>query len=45
MIALRFGMVPPTVRESLRNASPAELERWSERILLVSTLDELLPAE
>jgi len=38
----RFGDVSPTVEERIRRADIDTLDRWAERILTVTTIDELL---
>jgi hypothetical protein len=37
----RFGDVSPTVEERIRSADPDTLDRWAERILTATTIDEL----
>jgi len=41
LLEKRFGDLPNPIRERLRNARFDELERWAERLLDVSSLDEL----
>jgi hypothetical protein len=42
LLALRFGPLEHVVMERVRNASLAELEAWTERVLSASTLDDVL---
>jgi flagellar biosynthesis/type III secretory pathway protein FliH len=39
---LRFGTLPVRILARIRNADPAQLERWAERILTAPTLDAVL---
>ena len=37
----RFGEIPPAVEERIRAADRDTLDRWAERILTATTIDEL----
>ena len=39
LLKLRFGEVPADVTEQVRSASVADLDRWTERVLIASSLD------
>jgi hypothetical protein len=41
-MTLRFGALPDSVVARVRSATVDELERWAERMLVATTLDELL---
>ena len=40
-IALRFGPLSEQARARVLSAEPNELDRWGEKVLSASTLDEL----
>jgi hypothetical protein len=40
-LSLRFGAVPETAERRVREASLDELDRWAERVLTATSLDEL----
>lgn len=40
-LTLKFGPLDNATTERLRGAAPADLERWAERILTATSLDEL----
>jgi flagellar biosynthesis/type III secretory pathway protein FliH len=42
LLQRRFGELPPSVQERLKDAPPAQLERWGDRLLDAHTLTELL---
>lgn len=41
LLTLRFGAVSTHTQERLQSATAEELEAWSERVVLASTLDEV----
>jgi hypothetical protein len=41
LLQKRFGELPDSVRARLRDASSSRLEHWGERLLDVSSLNEL----
>ncbi len=41
LLARRFGPLPVLVQERIKNASIAELEAWSDRLLDARALDEV----
>jgi len=41
LLALKFGALDHATTERLRAASTTELERWADRILTATSLDEL----
>lgn len=41
LVRKRFGSIPPTVEERIRGADFDTLDRWAERILTATTIDEL----
>ncbi|MCA8976039.1 MAG: Rpn family recombination-promoting nuclease/putative transposase [Planctomycetes bacterium] len=45
LIARRFGPQPPHIEERIRAATADELERFTDRILDVPTIDDLLAAD
>lgn len=40
-LALKFSAISPELEERIARASEADLEKWSEKILSASSLDEL----
>ena len=40
-VRLRFGLIPPPVEERIRAADRETLDRWADRILTATTIDEL----
>ena len=40
----RFGALPTAVSDRVAQASPAEIERWSDRILDAAALDDVFAA-
>ena len=42
LLELRFGPLPSHVHARLENASVAELDAWTERLLSAASLDEVL---
>jgi flagellar biosynthesis/type III secretory pathway protein FliH len=42
LLSLRFGTLPDSAQQRLRNASIAELDRIAERLLTAASLDEAL---
>jgi hypothetical protein len=42
LLTLKFGALDNATAELLGAASAAELERWAERILTASTIDDVL---
>jgi hypothetical protein len=42
LMTLRFGALPEWLITRVGSAAPDELERWAERVLVATTLDELL---
>ena len=45
LVQKRFGELPDSVRERLRDAQPHQLEHWAERLLEVSSLGDLFGTE
>lgn len=45
LLALRFGSLADSTRERLAHASLVELDRWAERLLVATTLDEVFAGE
>ncbi|CAN5710863.1 hypothetical protein BH09MYX1_BH09MYX1_02270 [soil metagenome] len=41
LLAKRFGALSPATEQRIRAASMDELDRWTDRILTVHSLDEL----
>lgn len=41
-LSLRFGVLPEHVLARIRNASEAQRDRWTERVLTAPTLDTVL---
>ena len=41
LLRKRFGSLPPTAEERIRSADLDTLERWAERILTATTIDEV----
>ena len=42
LVRKRFGDISPTVEERIRRADRDTLDRWAERILIATTIEELL---
>ena len=42
LLQQRFGTLPNDVSERVRNAAPANLERWAARLFSAPTLDAVL---
>lgn len=40
-LRLKFGDLPDAIAQRLHQASDAELDLWSERILFVASMDEV----
>jgi hypothetical protein len=38
-LEIRFGEVPPDLRQRVEEAAPEQLERWAERVVIVDSLD------
>jgi hypothetical protein len=45
LLTRRFGPLPPHVEPRLRSATPAELDRFTDRVLDAPTLDAVFAAE
>lgn len=41
-MALEFGTLPEPVRARIEAARPEQLERWAERVLSATILDDVL---
>ena len=41
LLRLKFGDLPDAIAQRLRQASDAELDLWSERILFVNSIEEV----
>jgi hypothetical protein len=44
LLSMRFGPLPTVVQEQLSHASESDCERWTERLLSASSLDDVLAA-
>ena len=42
LLGLRFGTLSDDVRAKVQSAAPHELERWAEKMLSASTLEDVL---
>jgi hypothetical protein len=45
LLVRRFGALPEPVAARVATATPAELERWSDRILDAASLDDVFGSE